>query len=289
MTGALFVFSAVTSASAQTTNETGQLLNRLNQLENQVQTLNQAVYRGDSRAAASVAASASGGGGGGENAALASFETRMSAIEDQQRKVTGQLEKISFDLQQLKERINHIQSDTEQRFQQLERSAAAQPANAPDVSPAAHPAVSSGGGTLGTMSANGAGTWSSGLAEALYEEAFADVRDTKYEEAEAKFRQFLSQYPGHPLSANAQYWLGETYYVRADYKQAAKTFAQGYQDYPKSAKAADSLFKLGLALSKMGNKDDACVSLRQLQKEFQSEAGPLQRKAQAEIKKLECP
>jgi tol-pal system protein YbgF len=279
MTGALF-FSCVSFAQAQTANETSQLLNRINQLENQVQTLNQAVYRG-APLPAGAATSAR------DTAATANAETRMSAIEDQQRKITGQIEKIAFDLQQLKDRVEHMQADNEQRFQQVEHSAASVPAPAGSTAPAATTAPASAGGTLGTLNLSGDGN--NGPAESLYEGAFSSLRDTKYEDAETKFKQFLSQYPGHPLAANAQYWLGETYYVRGDYKQAAKTFAQGYQDFPKSAKAADSLFKLGLSLSKLGKKDDACLSLRQLQKEFQSEAGPLQRKAQAEIKTLECP
>jgi tol-pal system protein YbgF len=99
----------------------------------------------------------------------------------------------------------------------------------------------------------------------------------------------MSQYPGHPLTANAQYWLGETYYVRGNYKEAARTFAQGYQDYPKSGKAEDSLYKLALSLGKMGRKDDACLSLRQMEKVYAADSGPLHAKMQDQIKQLACP
>ena len=281
--GALFVICAGSSpVQAQTANETTQLLSRINELENQVQTLSRAVYRGDKNAQAAVATQASGA----DAAAAANNEERMSAIEDAQRKLTGQLEKITFDLQQIKDRADHMQADTDQRFQQLEHGPAASTTVAPPpVSASAAPAP----GTLGTLSSGSASEGSSGPAETLYEEAFADVRDSKYEEGEAKFKQFLSQYPGHPLSANAEYWLGETYYVRGDYKQAAKTFAQGYQSYPKSGKAEDSLFKLALSLGKMDKRDDACLSLRQMQKDFAGDTGPLHLKAQAEIKQLNCP
>lgn len=275
--GALFVLCTGSAAQAQTSNETGQLLNRIKQIENQIQTMSRAVYRGDPNAEAALANAASGV----DTTAVANFEARMSQVEDQQRQVTGQLEKITFEIQQLKEKIERMQADNEQRFVQLEQGRAAAPA------PSGTPVYSSGGpqapssGTLGSPG--------NGPAETLYDEAFSHVRDMKYDEAEVKFRQFLQDYPAHPLAANAQYWLGETYYVRGDYKLAAKSFAQGYQDFPKSAKAADSLFKLSLSLFKLDKKDDACLSLRQLQKEFQTAAGPLQRKAAQEISLRGCP
>jgi tol-pal system protein YbgF len=283
LTGAFF-FTVALSANkpvfAQYSNETAQLLNRIKQLENQVQTLSRAVYRGDANAQAALA-----GGGAGDTTAIANTDARMSQIEDQQRKITGDIEKISHDVEQLKDRLDKMQADTEQRFQQQQPGSTAAPATAPENETAAPSATA---GTLGTLSSHGSSETAGGPAETLYEDAFAQVRDTNYDAAETKFKQFLTQYPNHPLAANAQYWLGETYYVRGNYKQAAKRFAQGYQDFPKSPKAADSLYKLALSLSKMGNKDDACLSLRQFQKEFQTASGPLARKADQEIKELGC-
>ena len=103
-----------------------------------------------------------------------------------------------------------------------------------------------------------------------------------------KFTDFMGKYSTHPLAANAQYWLAETYYVRGDYRQAAKMFAQGYQDYPQGPKSADCLLKLGLSLAKLGRKDDACLSLQQLQKEFPGEANPAKRRGQQEMQQLGC-
>ncbi|MFH1157797.1 MAG: tol-pal system protein YbgF [Pseudomonadota bacterium] len=278
----LAVCVGISEASAsytQPSNETGQLLSRINQLENQVQTLSRAVYRGDKNAMDSLAEASSGGGD--TVTAAASFEIRMSQSEEQQRNLTGQLEKIVFDLQQMKDRVDRMQADTDQRFGQIERIGDAPP-NAAPPPVAGRNDVS--GGTLGTLPVN-----SGDPARELYGRSFSSIQSARYEDAETGFRQFLNQYASHPLAANAQYWLGETYYVRGDYKQAAKSFAQGYQDFPKSAKAEDSLLKLGLSLSRLGRKDDACLSLRQLQKEFQGQAGSARNKAAQEIKQLGCP
>lgn len=291
--GALFVICAAAPvARAQTDNETSQLLNRINELENQVQTLNRAVYRGDKDAQQAVGAGVSNA----DAQAAAANDQRMTAIEQEQQKITGQLEKLNYDVQQIKDRLDHMQADTEQRLHVIEHSAAPAPATAANNGGASAPestassssspaaATAPAGGTLGTINDGNAGP-----AEALYEDAFADVRDQKYDEAEGKFKQFISRFPGHPLSANAEYWLGETYYVRGEYKEAARTFAQGYQNYPKSGKAEDSLYKLALSLGRMGKKDDACLSLRQMQKDFGGDTGPLHLKAQAEIKQMNCP
>jgi tol-pal system protein YbgF len=197
---------------------------------------------------------------------------RIGQIEDKQKDLTGQLEKIQFDLRQISDKLDRMQVDVDQRFQQA---------------PPSHittPLPSGTGGTLGTVSSGGAPV----TAESLYETAFANIRGEKYEEAEKGFKEFLAQYPTHNLASNAQYWLGESYYVRGDYKQSARLFAQCYQGAPKGSKAEDSLLKLGLSLAKLDKKPDACLSLRQLQKEFGTDGNALQKRGTEEIKKLGC-
>ncbi len=275
--------SEASASYVQTSNETAQLLGRINQLENQVQTLSRAVYRGDKKAINSLETTTSSNRS--TVTAAANFEVRMSQIEEQQRNLTGQLEKVIFDLQQMKDQVKRMQADADQRFQQLERGRT-EPSNT-SYAPVTNSHTSNTNRnvskeTLGTLNRHDP-------AKTLYGQAFSNIQSAKYEKAESDFKQFLNQYSNHPLAANAQYWLGETHYVRGDYKQAAKAFAQGYQDFPKSSKTADSLLKLGLSLSHLGKKDHACLSLRQLQKEFQGQTGSAQNKAAQEIKRLSCP
>ena len=273
--GALFVmFPAPVRAD--------QVADRLNQLENQVQTLSRSVYRGEKGMSGGMVESS------GDSAAIAGFEERLSQIEAQQRDITGQLEKIGYDVKQLNDRLDKAQADTEMRLGALEGGANTY-APAPVATPAYEDRTagnygsSSSEGVLGTL-----GGVPENAAEGLYEDAFADIRDAKYDRAESKFAKFMEVYPDHQLAANAQYWLAETFYVRGDYKEAAKMFAHGYQDYPRAPKAADSLLKLGLSLSKLGKKDDACVSLRQLQKDFPGATSPATKRAQQEMKQLGC-
>jgi tol-pal system protein YbgF len=101
-------------------------------------------------------------------------------------------------------------------------------------------------------------------ADEQYQYAFDLLRQTKYADAERALSTFVDEYPDHPLAGNASYWLGETYYVRKDYDNAALTFAQTFQNYPQSGKAPDSLLKLGMSLAALGETADACRALHEL-------------------------
>ncbi len=288
-----FMAAPAKAGFAQNTSDMSQLMGRINQLENQVQTLSRSVYRGGTLPPPAVGETPSLSGG-----ALAQYEDRIGSLELQQRNMTGQLEQLTYDIGQMKIQLDKALADYDLRLQQLERGgapASALPSATPDgavLKPAGAPQQAELTGNLYTGDSRSLGTLSSAgksAADVLYEQAFTDIRNAKYESAASALQKFMSDYAAHPLAPNAQYWLGETYYVRGDYKQAAKQFAQGYQNYPKGAKAADSLLKLGLSLSKLNKKDDACLSFQQLKKEFPGETTPANRRATQEMQSLGCP
>ena len=62
-----------------------------------------------------------------------------------------------------------------------------------------------------------------------YNAAFSLLRQARYEDAEQALRGFVQQHPRDSLAPAAQYWLGETFYVRKDYTNAAAAFADGYE------------------------------------------------------------
>jgi tol-pal system protein YbgF len=123
--------------------------------------------------------------------------------------------------------------------------------------------------------------------EVVYERSYESLLRRQFNEAEVGFRGFLEQHRDHSLAGNAQYWLGETYYVQGDYKQAAQAFLSGYRDFPKSRKAADSLLKLGLSLNRLGQKEQACAAYMQVGSQF-PKAVEARKRAQSEIKRAGC-
>jgi tol-pal system protein YbgF len=127
-----------------------------------------------------------------------------------------------------------------------------------------------------------------GSASEQYNYAFGLLKQADYPAAEAALRAFVEQHPRDPMAGNAQYWLGETYYTRANYLEAASAFAEGYKRYPKSAKAADNLLKLGMALSRANQKPNACLALVQLDHDFPNPGASVKERAAAEKKRLGC-
>ena len=144
--------------------------------------------------------------------------------------------------------------------------------------------------TLGTLSKDAQGNLNaaSNSAAAVYENAFSMLKSGNHAQAETAFNAFLKAHPNHELVPNAQYWLGETYYVRGAFERAARQFAEGYQKYPKGPKAPDNLLKLGMSLAGMGNKADACVALSQLEGDNFRAAANVQRRARQEMASLGC-
>ena len=127
-----------------------------------------------------------------------------------------------------------------------------------------------------------------GTPKQQYDYAFDFLKRQDYTRAETAFREFLKRYPKDPLSGNAQYWLGETHYVRGDYQKAAVEFLNGYQNYPKSNKAPDNLLKLGMAMANIGQTQGACTALGRLTKEYADAGDQIRRSAQQERQKLKC-
>ncbi|WP_440940507.1 tol-pal system protein YbgF [Immundisolibacter sp.] len=85
----------------------------------------------------------------------------------------------------------------------------------------------------------------SGSEEVMYRAASDQLRIGRYEEAIAGFRAQMQQYPTGSLADNAQYWIGEAYYVTRQFDQALTEFQRVPAQYPQSPKAADALLKIG--------------------------------------------
>jgi tol-pal system protein YbgF len=122
----------------------------------------------------------------------------------------------------------------------------------------------------------------------LYETAYGYLLQRDYGAAEAAFEDFLQRFPSDPLAGNAQYWLGESLFVRGQYRSAAGAFLKGYQTYGRNAKAPESLLRLAMSLQRLGQKDAACSSFNELASKYPSAPPHVKTSAQAEQKKAGC-
>lgn len=123
----------------------------------------------------------------------------------------------------------------------------------------------------------------------MYETAYGYLLQRDYGAAEAAFDDFLKKFPSDSLAGNAQYWLGESHFVRGQYKAAAGAFLKGYQAYVQSPKAPDSLLKLAMSLDRLGQKDAACSSYNELGTKFPNAPQAVKARAQSERQRAGCP
>ncbi|MCU0893176.1 MAG: tol-pal system protein YbgF [Rhodospirillales bacterium] len=299
--------AAAAPAAAQSRDVTT-LMNRVQQLEQQVRAL-------EARA---------GGAGGGP--AAARLEVRQSQHEADLRALTGRVEELGYQVSRLGERLDKLTADMEYRLAQGGAAGTATPAPAspppmpppgpavaaPTADAAPAPAARPAPGEmyperqprpLGTMPAGEAGAGplapppappggapvsAAQTPRERYAQAYDLLRQGKYDQAEAGFSAFLAQNPQDPLAENARYWLGETFYARGNYARAAEAFVEGYQASKTGPKAPDTLLKLGMSLSSMGKKKEACATFKELSRAFPQAPAAAKEKAAQEGRRAGC-
>jgi tol-pal system protein YbgF len=121
-----------------------------------------------------------------------------------------------------------------------------------------------------------------------YDRAYGSILSGDYDTAELALRQFLAAYPDNALAPDAQYWLGESLFVRAQYRDAANEFLAGFKAYPKSAKAPDALLKLGLSLAGLGEREAACRTFDAVLKQYPDASNALRQRVKFERSSASC-
>lgn len=289
---ALLSFAVPGLASAQSSD----VSNRLQRIEREIDTLSRAVYRGEEPPEGHQFSA------GLNDQYQATLEVRLNAIEEQLRSLTGQIEENRYKVEQIEKRLNMSLSDIEMRLNDQAPAAADgsqvitdmpspsieinQPNEVPDSLQT--PAEQIAENPDAAYSPDQPASTLPADAATLYEDAFTELKAGKNVEAQTKFEQFLNIYQDDKLANNARYWLAETYYVQNNYDAAAKAFATAYQKDPKGTKAADNLLKLGLSLNALGRDKDACVALKQLDKEFGITNSAVVQRGEKEREKLSC-
>ena len=254
MVGVLLALTPV-AAQAQSVSK------RLEIIEKQLKAVQRKVFQPGSqfpRDAAGPEGAAQTPPSAGGNVRFANMEDRISQIETQLRQLTGRIEESNFQVSQMQQKMETMARDYEFRFAELEKGGVA------SVAPTQAPTA-----TQQAPVAQGAGEiLPGGSQQDQYSYAQNLVSKGQYAEAEVALAEFLKRYPKADLAGNAQYWLGQTYYVRKMYTKATRAFLEGYNNYPKSRKAPAFLLKIGMSLNAMGEKTDACDAYRELASRF---------------------
>jgi tol-pal system protein YbgF len=116
----------------------------------------------------------------------------------------------------------------------------------------------------------------------LYKDAYETFYRGDLEGARRKFEVFLRQYPNTELSDNAQFWIGETYYLKKDFERAILEYEKAIVKYPEGDKIPAALFKQALAFLELGDKTNTRNLLKRVIEKY-----PHSEQAEMAKKKLE--
>ena len=296
------------------------VLQILEALQQDIKTLERAVYS-DSFENNNVNNESGTFNGDGSEEALTRHLLKLSEIENQFRDLTNKFEEINFKLDKLSNRLTKLQSDNQLRFEQVEKTlgnvvssdvsnlsenvsneekilpGTSEPQDLGSIS---YKDMTTSATTQQTQSVDSTSTVLLESVESIekllpddtpekqYEFATSFLKVGDYNTAERALKEFVQTNPSHQLAGNAQYWFAETFRIRQLYVDAASAYLEGYQKYPKSEKAPDNLLKLGVSLVQIGEKDQGCIMITSLEKEYPDASQSILQKAKYEEKKFEC-
>jgi tol-pal system protein YbgF len=109
-------------------------------------------------------------------------------------------------------------------------------------------------------------------AQSRYQQAFNQLKQGRFAESARAFEDFIQAYPGHELTDNAYYWLGESYYVTRQYPLALAAFQNLEEQFPLSAKLPDALLKIGYTYHELEDYSQAQKALTKVVNSFPNDS-----------------
>ena len=302
----VIVFFANISFAQQ--DKMNELLDRLEKIQKDIQTLEKAVYSKNAVLPSDNVV---------VNEALTRQLTKISELEKQIQQMTSKYEENNYKLQQLLDRLNKVSNDSQLRFQQLESNKViSEKVSAPkEVILEKVPTVKKNETNIlnseevnkeeeNIIQEQPVQSENIKLKEKInkpktkvlpkvsiaeqYKYATNIMKSGDFEKAEIAFKEFVDTHSKHELAGSAQFWYGETFYIRQLYEDAAAAFLDGYQKYPNSPKAPENLLKLGVTLAELGEIEQGCKMIINLKKAYPKTDASILQKSSYEKKRFNC-
>lgn len=204
---------------------------------------------------------------------------RTDALEQELRRITGVVENLQFRVGQIVQDGTNRIGDLEFRLVELEGG---------DVTTLGQTSTLGGveitGPTQPSTQDNSIELTASEQGD--FDRAKGAVETGNFTDAVTQFDQFLLTYPNGPLTSEAHYWRAEGLAGQGDWSNAARAFLESFSGMPDSAIAPKSLYRLGVSLAQLGQTQDACATLSEVERRYPSavEVG----EAQVEMTALSC-
>ncbi len=169
-----------------------------------------------------------------------SLEERNRSLEEKNRSLEEKNRMTDERLKAMEERLKGLDAKWTAKLTEVEKTT---PPKEPPLEP--KPAASTTAGSL-------------------YKDAYETFQKGDLDGSRRKFEAFLKQYPNMELSDNAQFWIGETYFLKKDFEKAILEYEKVIVKYPEGDKVPPALLKQGLAFLELGDKTNARNLLRRV-------------------------
>jgi len=233
---------------------------------------------------------------------------RMDSLETSQRALTGEVERLRFERDNLQEDVKSLAAEVASlqenaaamnRHLKAVDMVAAQAAQAPNDAPKVY-----GGGRMGGVYSNGSiapgppaildgdgkqSTVSLGQDLTL----LAQIGHEKLNEgdfigAQTAFKQYLELNPEATDRGDINFWLGETYYVRGSFSEAADAYIASMRIAPNGSFGPNAMIGLAASARQLDQKDVACQTLASFPTQYPNAAPELREKAASESSRSGC-
>ena len=200
----------------------------------------------------------------------ASALTRLDQLEAELRRLTDRVDVLTNDLRRIVDDASNKAGDLDFRITELEGG---------DTSILPQTPEPLGGGITGPRPRPAAAAVAPPASGelAVSEQADFDAAKAMAEAgdnagAAAAFGTFLQTYPGGPLSTEAQFRRGEALAATADWRGAAHGFLDAFSGAPQGPLAPRALFRLAVSLDALGNVQEACLTLTEVENRYPGSA-----------------
>jgi tol-pal system protein YbgF len=195
-----------------------------------------------------------------QNQSLLEVSNQLEALQADVRSMHNDVDLLNNSMEAQRRQQHDAYADLDLRIKALEGRGG--------VGAGAPPVAADSGTSAGAAAASGANPPTD---TSVYQTAFGLLKDSQYDRAIQAFQQFLINYPSSSLADNAQYWLGEAYYVNRSFPEAQSAFQRVLDKYPQSRKIPDALLKIGYCRYEMKLWESAKASLQQVVTQYPDE------------------
>jgi tol-pal system protein YbgF len=199
------------------------------------------------------------------------------AMADQTLAVTN----INDNVRMLREKTDETNvrvSQVSQEIDSLRQAVASQPppqtsptgtGMAPGVTPPG-PGVGPGPATTGTSNPPPVGPPPGVSMQKMYDASWDDYTAGRYDLAIEGFKTFIRNFGPYPMAAQAQFYIGQSYYAQSKWPDARDAYQAVITNYPQSDIVPDAYYKLGQTFEQLKQVDNAKRAYDTVVQKYQS-------------------